>query len=215
MKWIKNFLKDLDKPSEISLITLKDNVKLWVTNQETKVFPQVHHQANLSSMTSTNGKSLISICNNLRLKKNKKLWNLLKKKMIKRKWNKPQNQRNLNLFILPVSKDVWKLWKELLFKMNNMMSLMITDITSKTELGVTSTNQKLIFVSYVESITKKPKERMLLAFVGIQDTKIFSLLVMVTITSNVKEEVVLFVFILLRTLNGQNICSLVKKVLCL
>jgi hypothetical protein len=99
--------------------------------------------------------------------------------------------------------------------MNNMMSLMITDITSKTELGVTSTNQKLIFVSYVESITKKPKERMLLAFVGIQDTKIFSLLVMVTITSNVKEEVVLFVFILLRTLNGQNICSLVKKVLCL
>jgi len=42
--------------------------------------------------------------------------------------------------------------------MNNMMSLMITDITSKTELGVTSTNQKLIFVSYVESITKKPRK---------------------------------------------------------
>jgi len=71
---------------------------------------------------------------------------------------------------------------------------MTTDITLRTALGAISTNQKLILGSFAVFITKKPKERTLLAYAGIQDTKIFLPSVMVITISNVKDVVVQFVF---------------------
>lgn len=72
----------------------------------------------------------------------------------------------------------------------------------------------LTFVSFVVSILKKLKERMLPVSVGIQDIKISLLSVMVIMNSNVKEEVELFVFILLRISSIQNINSQLKKDVC-
>jgi len=72
----------------------------------------------------------------------------------------------------------------------------------------------LISVSFVVFILKKLKERMLLAFAGIQDTKIFLPLVMVIMNLNVKDVVEQSVFIPLRISNIQSINFLQKKVVC-
>jgi hypothetical protein len=72
----------------------------------------------------------------------------------------------------------------------------------------------LIFVSFAVFILKKPKERMLHAFAGIQDIKIFLLLVMVIMNLNVKDVEEQFVFTQLRISNILNINSQQKKVAC-
>jgi len=72
----------------------------------------------------------------------------------------------------------------------------------------------LIFVSFAVFIQKKPKERMLHVFAGIQDIKIFLLLVMVITNLNVKDVEVQFVFTQLRISNILNINSQQKKVAC-
>ena len=72
----------------------------------------------------------------------------------------------------------------------------------------------LIFVSFAVFILKRLKERMLHAFVGIQDIKIFLPLVMVIMSLNVKDVEVLSVFIPLRISSIQNINFQQKKVAC-
>lgn len=113
-------LKPSNKQWEINLIIMKDKLRhqMWLSEKE--VYQLSLLQVIPSEDKLLNGKYLIPIWPNLQKKIKKK--NLPNKKSIR-----------ILPFINHPLRDVWKLWKELLFKMIKKINTMITNIIGLRE----------------------------------------------------------------------------------
>lgn len=150
---------------ETNLTTTKESVKLSIILLETKAYQQNHPQVIILEAQLLNGKSLMLFIRKWKRKETLKI-KLRKKRMLIRTKSKKVHCIQIH------SKDVWKLWKEWLFKtINRKNTRNIVIIGVKEILISTFKKLKVIYCQFGDFPTKNKEKKVSHPFAGTHNTQ--------------------------------------------